>query len=84
MPSGFHVTEAGVDLQGNRLYTLFAETLPEFDAAYYDELFANLVQDLLHLKEETYSIVFFCSHTNHFPTWSWIISSYYKLDKSYH
>jgi hypothetical protein len=78
----FQINDAGVDHKGNKLYTLFAESLPGFDAPYYDRLLAKLLEDLSHLKEESYSIVFFCSHSNNIPPWSWIIASYYKLDRS--
>jgi hypothetical protein len=34
----FQITEAGADSEGHKVYTLFAETLPVFDAKNYDAL----------------------------------------------
>ena len=79
--SSFEITEVG-SASEERLYLLYAHSFPLYEKDHYNTLYQNLIDKLLHLKQERYSVVFFCASATNVPPWTWILSAYYRLHKN--
>ncbi|OLY83174.1 Rho GTPase-activating protein 8 [Smittium mucronatum] len=74
---------AGLDSETLPIIVFSDDCLPDPKTVNYDSLLANIKKKTAAVVNNDYVVVYFASPNLHKPSWQWIISAYYSLDRKY-
>ncbi|OMJ28895.1 Rho GTPase-activating protein gacY [Smittium culicis] len=74
---------AGLDNETLPIIVLSDHCLPDPKIVDYDSLLQTIIKKSSSIVDNEYVIVYFAGNGPHKPSWQWIISAYYSLDRKY-